>query len=49
MILSESENEGSESDSVVEIRKDVLIQEVPKTGKPKVYGTKDIEKDFGEF
>ena len=33
LILSESENEGSESDSVVEIRKSVLIREVPKIGK----------------
>ena len=46
MILSESENEGSESDNLVEIRKSVLIREVPQIGKYDAYGIKDIEDFF---
>ena len=45
--MSESENEGSESDTVVEIKTSFLIQEVQKIGKYDVYETKD--KEFEKF
>ena len=46
---NEIDDETSDSDDPVEVRKSVLIREIPKVSKFNVYGSKDVNDFFKEY